>query len=87
MAAVVGVGPSGVQQTVAVVQVDDIGKSPRLAGLHRIDAARAAVDHDLVAVFEVPALPVDRRHNAKIDRTAVAEWAATALAGGKLGSL
>jgi acyl-CoA synthetase (AMP-forming)/AMP-acid ligase II/pimeloyl-ACP methyl ester carboxylesterase len=87
MAAVVGVGPSGVQQIVAVVQVDDIGKSPRLAGLDRIDAARAAVDHDLVAVFEVPALPVDRRHNAKIDRTAVAEWAATALAGGKLGSL
>ncbi len=87
MAAVVGVGPTGVQQLVAVLQVDDADKAPRLASIERIDAARAAVDHDLVAVFEVPKLPVDQRHNAKIDRAAVAAWAAAALSGGKVGSL
>jgi hypothetical protein len=35
----------------------------------------------------VPHLPVDRRHNSKIDRTRVADWAAVALGGGTLGSL
>ena len=44
-------------------------------------------ERDIVAVFEVPRLPVDRRHNSKIDRTAVAEWASAALAGGSLGKL
>ncbi len=85
MAAVVGVGPAGTQHLVAVLQTDT--DSATFAPIDRIDAARAAVDHDLVAVFEVPSLPVDRRHNAKTDRSAVAEWAQAALAGGKLRSL
>ncbi len=35
----------------------------------------------------VPALPVDVRHNSKIDRTKVARWVSTALAGGRVGPL
>lgn len=120
-AAVVGVGPPGVQQIVAVLQPVDAPRSPRLADLELIDAVRdvtercleheprdgrrplvtgspcppdgstattplgsAASLRSVCAVFEVPELPVDRRHNSKIDRARVAEWAGQALAGGRL---
>jgi hypothetical protein len=46
---------------------------------------RAAVQPDIAAVLEVPALPVDRRHNSKINRTRVAAWAERVLSGGKVG--
>ncbi len=56
-----------------------------VAPLDLTDAARAAVADatgaDLAAVLVVDALPVDRRHNAKIDRTALAAWAERFLAG------
>ncbi|MCU1631612.1 MAG: Hydrolase, partial [Micrococcaceae bacterium] len=39
------------------------------------------------AVIEVAALPVDIRHNAKIDRARVAAWSARFLSGGRAGSL
>jgi len=52
-----------------------------------IDSVRGVADTDVVAVFDIAKLPVDRRHNSKIDRTALAEWAETALAGGALGKL
>jgi hypothetical protein len=42
---------------------------------------------DIAAVFVVPALPVDKRHNSKIDRTRVAKWASAALAGGRVRAL
>ena len=35
----------------------------------------------VAAVLTVTSLPVDIRHNTKIDRTAVAEWAARVLSG------
>lgn len=86
-AAVVGVGPEGNQQVVVVVErISDVAK-PALAGLSFIDEVRNVSDHDVVAVFEVPKLPVDRRHNSKIDRSAVAEWAEKVLAGGPLRGL
>ncbi len=50
-------------------------------------AVAAVTDTHVAAVFVVPALPVDRRHNSKIDRAAVADWAAAALAGGRIGRL
>lgn len=91
MAAVVGVGPVGDQQVVAVVQCEGAIRRPRLADLDLTDRVRGAVAEiggiAPVAVFEVPALPVDRRHNSKIDRTRVAAWADRALAGGRLGRL
>ena len=104
MAAVVGVGPPGLQHLVAVIQPVNPPHSRRLAGLDLIDKIRQVVTppvtercqtpfryasggSDIVAVFEVPRLPVDRRHNSKIDRTLVAAWAAGALAGGRLRKL
>lgn len=84
-AAVVGVGPVGVQQIVVVVE--SAVESARLADNALIDRVRTVVAEPVVAVFEVPTLPVDRRHNSKVDRTAVAEWADGALAGGRLRSL
>jgi hypothetical protein len=42
------------------------------------------VNEPVVAVFEVAALPVDRRHNSKVDRTRLADWAGDALAGGRI---
>ena len=83
--AAVGVGPVGRQQIVIVLERD--GVDPRLADLDTHDAVRAAVDGRIVAVFEVPSLPVDRRHNSKVDRRAVADWAERALATGKIRSL
>ena len=85
LAAVVGVGPPGAQQVVAVIQPSSRLGSARPAPIELIDAVRAAADEAVVAVFEVPELPVDRRHNSKIDRTRIAAWAADALAGGRLG--
>jgi acyl-CoA synthetase (AMP-forming)/AMP-acid ligase II len=45
-------------------------------------AVVAATGHPVAAVCTTEALPVDIRHNAKIDRTAVAAAASTLLAGG-----
>jgi hypothetical protein len=44
-------------------------------------AVRPAVDHPVAAVLQVSALPVDIRHNTKIDRTLVARWAGGVLSG------
>jgi len=57
------------------------GSDPGLAAADLTTQVRDAVTADVAAVLVVPALPVDIRHNAKIDRTAVAEWASDALAG------
>lgn len=87
-AAVIGVGPSGTQAVVAVVETS--GRHPTgQASLDLISRARRAVgDHvDLAAVLVVDSLPVDRRHNSKIDRTAIATWAGRTLAGESAGSL
>jgi acyl-coenzyme A synthetase/AMP-(fatty) acid ligase/pimeloyl-ACP methyl ester carboxylesterase len=83
-AAVVGIGPVGGQQVVAVVQPSDPPRRAREAGLALLDRVRDAVGRDVVAVLVVPGLPVDRRHNSKIDRTRLAAWAERVLAGGRL---
>ncbi len=90
-AAVVGVGPIGTQVVVAVIeQTDSEGaKGAAVAPIELIDRARAAVGPgiDLAAVLVTERLPVDRRHNSKINRTAVAEWAAATVTGQRVGSL
>ncbi|MEM8618986.1 MAG: alpha/beta fold hydrolase [Actinomycetota bacterium] len=79
--AAVGVGPSGRQQLVVVVE--QRGQN----GLSSADIAakvRSAVEPLGVAVAAVLAagdIPVDIRHEAKIDRGAVARWAGDVLAG------
>jgi acyl-CoA synthetase (AMP-forming)/AMP-acid ligase II len=87
LAAAVGVGPKGAQQLVVVVATENPPRRPRLAGTVLADRVRDAVAVDVAAVLEVPALPVDKRHNSKIDRLRIAEWAAEVLAGGRFGRL
>ncbi len=95
-AAVVGVGPRGTQATVVVVEpVPGSGgrgsaravvpglAEPALAAAVR--ATAAGITRDVSAVLTVPALPVDIRHNSKIDRTRLARWAAGVLSGGRAG--
>jgi acyl-coenzyme A synthetase/AMP-(fatty) acid ligase len=83
LAAAVGVGPVGAQQVVVVIATAQPPRRPRLAEIALTDRVRDAVDVDVAAVLEVPALPVDKRHNSKIDRLRVAEWADGVLAGGR----
>ena len=86
--AAVGVGPAGAQVMVVIAETSDAGRRPRQSSLDRIDRIRAAVAEatglDVAACLEVPSLPVDRRHNSKIDRTRLADWATGVLEGGSV---
>jgi acyl-CoA synthetase (AMP-forming)/AMP-acid ligase II len=89
-AAVVGVGPVGTQQVVAVVvPSSDPPSGARLASVEATDRVRAAAEpvigRGIATVIEVASLPVDIRHNSKIDRTLLGRWAGDVLAGGSLG--
>ena len=78
--AVTGVGPDGTQQVVVVVE--DEGKAG-LAAMAIDRAVRSAVpEQPLAAVLSVPHLPVDIRHNSKIDRARLGRWAGKVLEGG-----
>jgi acyl-CoA synthetase (AMP-forming)/AMP-acid ligase II len=79
--AAVGVGPRGCQQVVVVVE--DRSTADGLASDAVTSAVRAAVSIPLAAVLSLRALPVDIRHNAKIDRSAVSTWAAALLSGAR----
>ena len=81
-AAVVGVGPSGTQQAVAVLETVPAQDRPGLADADLAAAVRDASPLPLAAVLVVPKLPTDIRHNSKIDRTRLAAWATRVLAGG-----
>ena len=76
--AAVGVGPAGCAQLVLVLEGDADG----LADAPTSAAARAAAARPVAAVLSVAEMPVDIRHNAKIDRAALARWASALLAGG-----
>jgi len=86
-AAAVGVGPSGAQVLVVVIALESRPRRPKLADETLADQVRAAVAVDVAAVLTVSDLPVDKRHNSKIDRTAIAVWAGAILAGGRLRGL
>jgi acyl-coenzyme A synthetase/AMP-(fatty) acid ligase len=89
-AAVVGVGPRGAAQVVVVVELPGIRRSG-LAPAPVRDAVRAAaadtsgVVPGIAAVLVVRTLPVDIRHNSKIDRVAVGHWAQRVLDGRRPG--
>lgn len=80
-AALVGIGPRGQQQPVVVVELQS-GKVPRRQARARvIDELRSlALSSPLTADIRHflihPSLPVDLRHNVKIDREKLAHWAA-----------
>ncbi len=78
-AACVGVGPRGTQQLVVIVATDE--RRTGLAGLDLTTSVRRASGRDVAAVLQRPALPVDIRHNSKVDRGALAAWAEDLLAG------
>jgi acyl-coenzyme A synthetase/AMP-(fatty) acid ligase/pimeloyl-ACP methyl ester carboxylesterase len=82
-AAVVGVGPHRLRQAVAVVETVPPTSRPGLASPQLTAAVRASTTLPLVAVLAVPRLPTDIRHNSKIDRSRLSEWAERLLAGGK----
>ncbi len=86
--AAVGVGPPGAQVVVVIAEVVDAPKKPQQSSLDRLDEIRKAVADavglDVATCLEVAALPVDRRHNSKIDRSALAEWALRVLEGGEV---
>lgn len=83
-AGVVGVGPVGTQQLVAVVETVERTRRPGLAPHDVADDVRARVSEPLAAVFVVPDLPTDVRHNSKIDRSRLAAWAEDVLSGGRM---
>lgn len=84
-AAVVGVGPHGLKQAVAVVETTPAATASGLASPEVTAAVREATSQPLVAVLAVPELPTDVRHNSKIDRTRLAVWAERTLAGHRAG--
>ncbi|WP_242511242.1 alpha/beta fold hydrolase [Pengzhenrongella frigida] len=85
-AAAVGVGPAGVQQVVLVVETVPATRRPGLATTELTARVRASIDRPVAAVFAVPRLPTDVRHNSKVQRTRIGIWAGRALAGGRLGA-
>lgn len=82
-AAVVGVGPRGLRQAVAVIETEPPARRPGLADPRLAAAVRDGVGVPLVAVLAVPRLPTDIRHNSKIDRSRLSVWAEEVLAGRK----
>jgi acyl-coenzyme A synthetase/AMP-(fatty) acid ligase len=82
-AAVVGVGPEGLRQAVAVIETLPPTRRPGLADPELTRAVRASCGIPLVAVLAVPHLPTDIRHNSKIDRSRLSLWADRILAGRK----
>ncbi len=80
-AGAVAVGPRGVQQVVVVLELADRADGPaatELAAAVRV----ACAPQQLAAVWTTKALPVDIRHNAKIDRTALGRTMDRILSGG-----
>jgi len=87
-AAVVGVGPPGTQQVIVVAVPTASRRRAVLADESLADRVRAkAGGVDVAAVLVVPSLPVDKRHNSKINRTRVARWAERVLSGGRMGRI
>jgi acyl-coenzyme A synthetase/AMP-(fatty) acid ligase/pimeloyl-ACP methyl ester carboxylesterase len=79
-AACVGVGPAGAQVVVVVVVPDATpGRRDVLADPALTARVRAVVHVPVAAVLVRPELPVDVRHNSKVDRTAVSDWATERL--------
>ena len=86
-AACVGVGPAGAAVIVLVVVPEQAPRRDGLADAALTARVRAAVGGDVAAVLAVRALPLDIRHQSKIDRRAVAAWAQSVLAGERAGRL
>nr|WP_306439971.1 alpha/beta fold hydrolase [Brevibacterium sp. 91QC2O2] len=84
--AAVGVGPVGTQAIVVVLEPTAEMPEPGQAPLEITEQVRYTAQRvlglDVAAVLVPPKFPTDIRHNSKIDRSALADWAASVLAGG-----
>ncbi|MDP1877700.1 MAG: AMP-binding protein, partial [Actinomycetota bacterium] len=78
-AACVGVGPAGTQVPVLFVVMDGVRSG--LAGLEVTERVREAAGGRVAAVLALDRLPVDIRHNSKVDRALLAVVAGAVLAG------
>ncbi len=79
-AAAVGIGPRGVQQVVIVVETDGRRDGPAPTALAAA-VRRACAPQKIAAVWTTRRLPVDIRHNSKIDRTALGRTMERTLSG------
>ena len=79
-AAGVGIGPAGAQQVILVIEAP--GRTS-LVSARETERLRSACGHPFAAVLRIDRMPVDIRHNSKIDRTALAIWAAELLGGAR----
>jgi acyl-coenzyme A synthetase/AMP-(fatty) acid ligase/pimeloyl-ACP methyl ester carboxylesterase len=89
-AAAVGVGPRGAAQVVVVVEGGHTSRTGLAPAALRDAVRTAAADTpaaapEVAAVLVVRHLPVDIRHNSKIDRVAVGHWAQRVLDGRRPG--
>ncbi|MUH57745.1 MAG: alpha/beta fold hydrolase [Actinobacteria bacterium] len=75
--AAVGVGPVGAQVIVVVIAS---GGKLRLADVQLAELVRTLVDHNVAAVLE-GSLPLDSRHQSKIDRVTLANLVSDFLSG------
>ena len=79
-AAAVGIGEPGIQQIVIVLETDQ--KNENVASAPLTAQVRQTLGQvDVVAVWETKKLPVDIRHNSKIDRTALGQRMQKVLSG------
>lgn len=87
-ACAVGVGPRGTQEVVLVLVPESPGhrRGGPVAPTELADRVRERSPHPVAAVLLAGSVPVDIRHQSKIDRTAVARWAERVLAGGRVGT-
>ncbi len=80
-AACVGIGPPGTQVVVLVVVPSrSLGRRGPLADAELAARVRSVAGVDVAAVLVRASLPVDVRHNSKVDRAALARWAGDLLA-------
>jgi acyl-CoA synthetase (AMP-forming)/AMP-acid ligase II len=80
-AAAVGIGPTGNQQLVIVITSPE-NIAHGLLDFDRVQLVREQVPEvDVAAVLVRNELPVDIRHNSKIDRAELSNWADSILAG------
>ena len=75
-AACVGVGPDGVQVVVVVVVCEK-----KWSELELHDAVRTVAGVPVAAVLVTKSLPMDIRHNAKLNREKISQWASKKLSG------
>ncbi len=81
-------GPAGELPILCVEVEPDVGKD-QLAGLRKellARAAESAIANEIKAILFKHTLPVDPRHNSKIERSHLAKWAARQLSGSRFRS-